>query len=551
MKKDLEIATECPIIPIADIAQSIGLTPDEIEPYGYSKAKVTLAAIKRLSNNRKGKLILVTGITPTSAGEGKTTTSVGLSQALKKCGKKAALALREPSLGPIFGIKGGATGGGYSQVIPMEEINLHFTGDLHAVTIAHNFLASMIDNSIHQGNPLQIDPRQIVFRRVVDLNDRSLRQIISGLGGKADGVPRETGFDITATSEVMAILCLASGISDLKKRLGEIVIGYTFEGKVVCAKDIKAEGAMTMLLKEAIKPNLVQTIEGVPAFIHGGPFANIAHGCNSLMATRLGLRVADYLVTEAGFATELGAEKFFNIKCRSGGLTPAAAVIVASIRALKMHGKSDKNNNMELLTTGLENLEKHIENINHFSVPVVVAINAFPGDTEDELKKVEELCLNLGAQVAISHVWEKGGEGGIELARKVIAAADQENHFKFLYTPTTPIYEKIELIATKLYGAKDINYSATAKQQIKTLIKNGYGELSICMAKTQKSISDDPKLLGRPRDFTLQIREVKLLAGAGFIVPITGNIMTMPGLPETPAAIQIDVDDQGNITGLF
>lgn len=550
MKKDLEIANSYHAEPLKLIASKIGISEDALEYYGNNKAKISLKACANAKARRKGKLILVTGITPTPAGEGKTTTSVGLAQALQRCGKKVCLALREPSLGPIFGIKGGATGGGLAQVVPMDDINLHFTGDLHAVTMAHNFLASMIDNSLHQGNPLQLDPRQILFRRVIDLNDRALRQIVIGLGGKNEGVPRETGFDITATSEVMAILCLAQDIDDLKTRLGNIAVGFNNQGNLIFAKDLQAHGAMAMLLKEAIKPNLVQAIEGVPAFIHGGPFANIAHGCNSVMASCLGLHSADYLVTEAGFATELGGEKFIHIKCRASGMYPSAAVIVASLRALRHHGPNGKTS-AEQLVEGLCNLDKHIENIKAFGIPIVVALNAFPDDTKEELQAVEKLCHERKVPVAISQVWEKGGEGGIELAKKVIDVASAPAQEKYLYQLNDSIEQKIKTIATTLYGAKDVQYSAEALAQLKKFTKLGFSTLPICMAKTQKSLSDNQKLVGRPKDFTLQIREIRLLAGAGFLVPICGSIMTMPGLPEVPAAIHVDLTSDGLITGLF
>lgn len=552
---DIEIAQQASMKPITEIAAQLGIGEDELEQYGKYKAKVSFDLWERIRDNEDGKLILVTAITPTPAGEGKTTTTVGLAQALAKLGKKTSLAVREPSLGPVFGIKGGAAGGGYSQVLPMEDINIHFTGDLHAITTAHNLLAAMLDNSIQQGNELKIDPRQIVLRRVMDMNERALRHITIGLGGKANGVPREDGFDITVASEVMAILCLATSISDLKERLARIIVAYTYAGEPVTAGDLGAQGAMAMLLKDAMKPNLVQTLEHVPAFVHGGPFANIAHGCNSVQATRYGLKLSDYFVTEAGFGADLGAEKFLDIKCRLAGLKPSAVVIVATVRALKMHGGMDKKSltgeNLEALAAGIPNLEKHIENMNSYGLPVVVAINAFPTDTEAELKLVEEKCHALGAEVALSEVWARGGEGGKDLAEKVIAATEKSNTFHYLYEAGAAPKQKIEKIARNIYGASGVQFTAQAEKDLKRIHDLGKDDLLICMAKTQASISDDPTVVGRPSGFTLTVREVRLSAGAGFIIPITGNIMTMPGLPKKPSALAIDVDDQGKISGLF
>lgn len=552
---DIEIAQQATMKPITEIASSIGIEEDDLDQYGKYKAKVSYELWDRIKNNKDGKLILVTAITPTPAGEGKTTTSVGLAQAFAKLGKKASLALREPSLGPVFGIKGGAAGGGYSQVVPMEDINIHFTGDLHAITSANNLLAAMLDNSIQQGNELRIDPRRIAFKRVLDMNDRALRHITIGLGGKPNGMPREDGFDITVASEVMAILCLSSGISDLKSRLAKIIVAYDFDGKVVTAGDLGAPGAMAMLLKDALKPNLVQTLEHVPAFIHGGPFANIAHGCNSVMATKYGLKLADYFVTEAGFAADLGAEKFLDIKCRLAELKPNAIVIVATVRALKMHGGVPKDKlgevNMEALAAGIPNLEKHIENMHSFGLPVVVAINAFPTDTEEELKLVEEKCSVLDAPVSLSEIWAKGGDGGIDLAEKVIAACDKENDFHYLYEAEMSPKDKITKIATEIYGADGVDFTAKAEKDLKAIHDLGKDDLLICMAKTQSSLSDNASLKGRPTGFRVTVREVRLSAGAGFLIPVTGAIMTMPGLPKKPAALAIDVDDKGKISGLF
>lgn len=555
-KSDIEIAQEAEKNPVINVAKKLGLSDEDLEFYGKYKAKISMETVKRLKNEKDGKLILVTAISPTPAGEGKTTTSVGLADGLAKIGKKVMVCLREPSLGPSFGVKGGAAGGGYAQVVPMDDINLHFTGDLHAITYAHNLLAAMIDNSIQQGNPLNIDPRTIVFRRVIDLNDRSLRDIVIGLGGKANGVPRENGFDITVASEVMAILCLADDLMDMKERFSRIVIGYTYDKKPVTAADLKAQGAMALLMKDAIKPNLVQTLENTPAFIHGGPFANIAHGCNSVNATKTALKLADYTVTEAGFGADLGAEKFFDLKCRFAGLKPAVTVIVATVRALKMHGgvaKADLGaENLEAVTKGFANLEKHIENVGKFGVPVVVAINAFPLDTKAELDLVEKNCNALGVEVALSEVWAKGGEGGRDLAEKVVKTIDaKESNFKVLYDTKLPIKEKINKIATEIYGADGVNFTADAEKTIKQLNDLGYAELPICMAKTQYSFTDDQTKLGRPTGFDITIREIRLSAGAGFLVCIAGAIMTMPGLPKVPSACNIDIDDDGVITGLF
>jgi len=553
---DIEIATRAKKKPILEIAAQLGIKEDEVELYGKYKAKISMDVLKRLEDAPDGKLILVTAITPTPAGEGKTTNSVGLADGLSRLGKRVIVTLREPSLGPSFGIKGGAAGGGYAQVVPMEDINLHFTGDIHAITYAHNLLAAMVDNHIHQGNELNIDPRKVVFRRVIDLNDRSLRFIVNGLGGPKNGVPRESGFDISVASEIMAILCLATGLQDLKQRMGRIVVAYTYDDRPITAADLEAQGAMAVLMKDAIKPNLVQTLENTPAFIHGGPFANIAHGCNSITATRMALKLADYVVTEAGFGADLGAEKFFNLKCRYGQLKPNAVVIVASVRALKSHGGASREElgreNVAALERGVENLEKHVENVRKFGLPAIIAINNFPTDTKRELDRLYELCEGLGVRVAQSKVWEKGGEGGIELAEKVLQALEQEaSDFRFLYSTDLPIKEKIEIIAREVYGADGVDYNGEASSQIERFEALGYGKLPICMAKTQYSLSDDPAKIGRPRDFRITVREVRLSAGAGFIVPVTGNIMTMPGLPKRPAACDIDIDANGVITGLF
>nr|WP_277997016.1 formate--tetrahydrofolate ligase [Moorella humiferrea] len=553
---DIEIAQAAKMKPVMELARALGIEEDEVELYGKYKAKISLDVYKRLKNKPDGKLILVTAITPTPAGEGKTTTSVGLTDALARLGKKVMVCLREPSLGPSFGIKGGAAGGGYAQVVPMEDINLHFTGDIHAVTYAHNLLAAMVDNHLQQGNALNIDPRTVTWRRVIDLNDRALRHIVIGLGGKANGVPRETGFDISVASEVMACLCLASDLMDLKERFRRIVVGYTYDGKPVTAGDLEAQGSMALLMKDAIKPNLVQTLENTPAFVHGGPFANIAHGCNSIVATRTALKLADYVVTEAGFGADLGAEKFFDVKCRYAGLKPDATVIVATVRALKMHGGVPKGElaaeNLEALRQGFANLEKHIENVGKFGVPAVVAINVFPTDTRAELDLLFELCRKAGAEVAISEVWARGGAGGLELAQKVLSTIETKpSNFRPLYELELGIKEKIHKIATEIYGADGVNYTAEADKAIERYEAMGYGNLPVVMAKTQYSFSDDMTKLGRPQNFTITVREVRLSAGAGFIVPITGAIMTMPGLPKRPAACSIDIDADGVITGLF
>ena len=555
-KSDIMIAQECEKQPILKIATKAGIEEKYLEQYGNYKAKIDLSLLRDLADKPDGKLILVTAITPTPAGEGKTTTSVGLTDGLRKLGKNAMVALREPSLGPVFGVKGGAAGGGYAQVVPMEDINLHFTGDFHAIGAANNLLAAMLDNHIQQGNSLGIDPKQITWKRAVDMNDRQLRHIVDGLGGKVQGVPREDGFEITVASEVMAVLCLSSSITDLKARLGRIIVGYTYAGKPVTAHDLKAEGAMAALLKDALKPNLVQTLEGTPAFIHGGPFANIAHGCNSVMATRLALKLADYTVTEAGFAADLGAEKFVDIKCRMAGLTPSAVVIVATVRALKYHGgvaKADLNaENLEALEKGLPNLLQHVDNVkNVYGVPCVVAINAFPTDTQAELDLVAAKCKELGVNVALSEVWAKGGEGGKALAEEVVRLCEEENHFGFVYDLEQPILSKITAIAQRIYHAKDVDFLPAAKKKAQLLTDLGFDHMPICMAKTQYSFSDDPKLLGAPQGFTLTVTDLKVCSGAGFIVAYTGDIMTMPGLPKVPAAEKIDVDENGVISGLF
>ena len=556
MLSDIEIAQQAKMQKITDVAAKLGISEDDIELYGKYKAKLSYDLIRRVKDKKDGKLILVTAITPTPAGEGKSTTTVGLAQGLAKLGKKVIVALREPSLGPCMGIKGGAAGGGYSQVVPMEDINLHFTGDFHAITSAHMLLAAMLDNHIQQGNALNIDPRRIAWKRVVDMNDRELRNIVVGLGGKAHGVPRQDGFDITVASEVMAILCLASSLHDLKERLAKIIVAYDYNGNPVTAGQIKAQGAMAALLKDAIKPNLVQTLENVPAIIHGGPFANIAHGCNSVMATQTGLKLADYTITEAGFGADLGAEKFFDIKCRYAGLKPDAAVIVATVRALKMHGGVPKTElktpNVEAVKKGLVNLEKHIENVKKFGVPCVVAINIFAQDTAEELEAVREHCAKHGVNVALSDVFAKGGEGGIDLAKEVIALADNgESKFAPIYPLDMSLKGKIETIAKEIYGADGVNYTKEADKAIKEFEELGYGNLPICMAKTQYSFSDDPALLGRPSGFKITIRNCRIAAGAGFIVVLTGDVMTMPGLPKVPAAEKIDVTDDGVISGLF
>ncbi|WP_270381634.1 formate--tetrahydrofolate ligase [Megamonas funiformis] len=556
MKTDVQIAQETIMEPIGKIAQHLEIPEDELELYGKYKAKISLNYWNTtLQQKENGKLILVTAINPTPAGEGKTTTSIGLGDALHKLGKKTAIALREPSLGPCFGMKGGAAGGGYAQVVPMEDINLHFTGDFHAITSAHNLLAAVIDNHIQQGNALDLDVRRITWKRVVDLNDRALRNIICGLGGKAHGVPRETGFDITVASEMMAILCLTSDLEDMKKRLGNIIIGYTRSGRPVRAEELNVTGALTLLFKDAIKPNLVQTLEGTPALIHGGPFANIAHGCNSVMATKYALKMADYTVTEAGFGADLGAEKFLDIKCRFTGFKPDAVVIVATIRALKMHGGLAKTElateNIEALKKGMTNLAKHIENIQKFGLPIVVAINAFPTDTENELQELKALCESMGASVSISEAWAKGGEGAIDLAQKVIEATEKPSNFQYMYDVNDSIKDKINAIATKIYGADGVNYTPAVEKTIAEFEAEGLDKMPICMAKTQYSLSDDQFKLGAPTGFKITVRELRISAGAGFIVALTGNILTMPGLPKKPAAENMDIDINGKITGLF
>ena len=556
-KSDIEIAQEAKAQDIRDIAKKLGLTEDEVELYGRYKAKVDYNLIKRDNGGKKAKLILTTAINPTPAGEGKTTTTIGVADALSRLNKNTLVALREPSLGPVFGLKGGAAGGGYAQVIPMEDINLHFTGDLHAIGAANNLLAAMLDNHIHQGNILGIDPRRITWRRCVDMNDRQLRNITDGLGGKAHGVPREDGFDITVASEIMAVFCLANDIADLKERLGNIIVAYTYSGEPVTAKQLNANGAMAALLKDALKPNLVQTLEGTPAFVHGGPFANIAHGCNSVIATKMAMHFADYVVTEAGFGADLGAEKFLDIKCRMADLKPDAVIIVATVRALKYNGGVSKDKlseeNLEALEAGIPNLLKHVENITKvFGLPAVVAINRFPFDTEAELKLVEEKCKELGVSVALSEVWAKGGEGGISVAKEVLRLIEEEeNNFKFCYDEDLSIEEKIKAIATKIYGADDVDFTPNARKEIENLEKLGFNKLPICMAKTQYSLTDDQTKLGRPTGFKITVRELNVSAGAGFIVALTGQIMKMPGLPKVPAAERIDVDENGVISGLY
>ena len=556
MLSDIEIAQQAHMLPITEVAKKLGIGEEDIELYGRYKAKLSMDLIKRVQNKPDGKLILVTAITPTPAGEGKSTTTVGLAQGLAKIGQSVIVALREPSLGPCMGIKGGAAGGGYSQVVPMEDINLHFTGDFHAITSAHMLLAAMLDNHIQQGNTLNIDPRRIVWKRVVDMNDRELRNIVVGLGGKAHGVPRQDGFDITVASEVMAILCLATGLHDLKERLSKIIVAYDYSGNPITAGMLKAQGAMAALLKDAVKPNLVQTLENVPAIIHGGPFANIAHGCNSVMATKTALKLADYTITEAGFGADLGAEKFFDIKCRYAGLKPDAVVLVATVRALKMHGGVPKTDlaipDVEAVKRGMVNLEKHIENIKQYGLPIVVAINAFAQDTPEELEAVRAHCANHGVNVALSEVFAKGGEGGVELAKEVVRLATEEKaDFKVLYGDELSLKEKIETIAKNIYGAVGVNYTKEATNALKDFEKMGYGHLPVCMAKTQYSFSDDPALLGRPEGFEITIKNCRIAAGAGFVVVLTGDIMTMPGLPKVPAAEKIDVSDDGVISGLF
>ena len=556
MLSDIEIAQHAKMLKITDVAAKLGIGEEDIEMYGRYKAKLSMDLIRRMEDKPSGKLVLVTAITPTPAGEGKSTTTVGLAQGLAKLDKSVIVALREPSLGPCMGVKGGAAGGGYSQVVPMEDINLHFTGDFHAITSAHMLLSAMLDNHIQQGNALNIDPRRIVWKRVVDMNDRELRNIVVGLGGKAHGVPRQDGFDITVASEVMAILCLANSLHDLKERLSKIIVAYDYNGKPVTAGQIKAHGAMAALLKDAVKPNLVQTLENVPAIIHGGPFANIAHGCNSVMATKTCQKLAEYTITEAGFGADLGAEKFFDIKCRYAGLKPDAVVLVATVRALKMHGGVPKSElqtpNVEAVKKGIVNLEKHIENVKKFGVPLVVAINIFAQDTPEELEAVREHCAKHGVNVALSDVFARGGEGGVELAKEVIALAESgQADFHPIYPLEMSLKEKIETVAKEIYGAEGVNYSKDAEKALKEFEKLGYGNLPICMAKTQYSFSDDQNLLGRPSGFTITIKNCRISAGAGFIVVLTGDIMTMPGLPKVPAAEKIDVSDEGVISGLF
>ena len=554
MKTDIEIAQEAKLEHISKIAARAGLREEDIEYYGKYKAKIDLSVMKR--EKEDGKLVLVTAITPTPAGEGKTTTTIGLADGMKRLNKNVVVALREPSLGPVFGIKGGAAGGGYAQVVPMEDINLHFTGDFHAIGAANNLLCAMLDNHIFQGNALNIDPEKIVLRRCVDMNDRQLRNIEDGLGGGKNGVPRKDGFDITVASEVMAILCLASSLTDLKARLSRIVVGYTYEGAPVTAGDLKAAGAMTALLKDALKPNLVQTLEGTPALVHGGPFANIAHGCNSVIATKTALKLADYVITEAGFGADLGAEKFLDIKCRAAGLRPSAVVIVATVRALKMHGgllkEELKEENLQALEQGLPNLLRHVSNIrNVYGLPAVVAVNRFPTDTDAEIALVIQKCRELGVNTVLSDVWAKGGEGGEELAREVVRLCEEENAFRFCYDEKAPVKEKIERIVTRIYGGKDVAYTPEAEEEIARLSALGFGQLPVCMAKTQYSFSDDAKKLGAPEGFTVTVRTVKVSAGAGFLVVLTGSILTMPGLPKVPAAENIDVTEDGRIVGLF
>lgn len=553
---DIDIAKDANIKPIFEIANKVGLDEDDLELYGKYKAKVSLDVLERYEDKPDGKLVLVTAINPTPAGEGKTTTNIGLSMGLNKIGKKAITALREPSLGPSFGIKGGAAGGGYSQVIPMEDINLHFTGDIHAITSAHNLLSALLDNHIHQGNELNIDTRNITWKRVLDMNDRALRNIVVGLGGKTQGVPREDGFDITVASEIMAILCLATSLKDLKERLGKMIVAYTYDKKAVTCDDLKATGALSILLKDAIKPNLVQTLENTPALIHGGPFANIAHGCNSVMATKLALKLGDYTVTEAGFGADLGAEKFFNIKSRYANLQPDCAVVVATVRALKNHGgvkKADLNEeNLKALEDGYENLKKHVENVKKFNVPAVVAINKFPTDTEKEIELLFEKCKLDGIEVVLSDVWAKGGEGGVDLAKKVVEVVEKgEANFSPLYNENETIKEKIKRIATEIYGAEGVEYTKACEKQIKEIEALGYDKLPICMAKTPLSLSDDPTLKGRPEGFKITVRQIRVSNGAGFLVALTGNVMTMPGLPKTPAANNMYLSDEGEISGLF
>lgn len=559
MLTDIEIAQQAKMLKIGRIAENLGISEDDIEPYGHYKAKLSEELYTKTASNPDGKLILVTAINPTPAGEGKTTMSVGLAEAMAKIGKNAVLALREPSLGPVFGIKGGAAGGGYAQVVPMEDINLHFTGDMHAITAANNLLCALLDNHMQQGNALGIDQRRIMIDRCLDMNDRALRNVVVGLGGKVNGVPRQDGFRITVASEVMAILCLASDLTDLKERLGRILVAYTYDGNPVYARDLGAHGAMTALLKDALKPNLVQTLENTPAIMHGGPFANIAHGCNSVRATRLALKLGDYCITEAGFGADLGAEKFFDIKCRFAGLKPSCTVLVATIRALKYNGGVPKaeltTENVEALKKGIVNLKTHIENIHKFGVPVVVAINRFHTDTDAEIKVIKDFCAEMGVEVSLAEVFAKGGEGGTDLAEKVCATIEKcdgcQTNFKPLYDEKLPIKEKIGIIAKEIYRADDVNFTAQAEKAIKEIENLGFGETPVCVAKTQYSLSDDPTKLGKPENFVITVRDVKLSAGAGFVVALTGDIMVMPGLPKAPAALKIDCDNDGNISGLF
>ena len=556
MKTDVQIAQEAKMLPITEVAEKLGLKEDDLVHYGKYKAKVDLNVLDGLKDKKDGKLILVTAINPTPAGEGKTTVNIGLSMALNKIGKTAITTIREPSLGPSFGIKGGAAGGGYAQVVPMEDINLHFTGDFHAITTAHNLISALLDNHIHQGNELNIDPRRIVWKRVLDMNDRALRNIVVGLGGKPNGVPREDGFDITVASEIMAIFCLSKDLEDFKTRVGKIIVANKYDGSPVFARDINAQGAVTLLMKDAINPNLVQTLENTPAIIHGGPFANIAHGCNSILATNLALKLAEYTITEAGFGADLGAEKFFNIKSRFAGLNPDATIIVATVRALKHHGGAKKdelgNEDLDTLAKGFENLEKHIENVNKFGVPAIVAINRFPTDTEAELDYVIKRTEELGAEAVLTEVWGKGGEGGIELAKKVVEVVENKpSNFKPLYDSNESIKDKINTIATEVYGADGVEYTKSCDKKIKQIEKLGLDKMPICMAKTQYSLSDDPTLLGRPKGFKITVRDIKISAGAGFLVALTGEIMTMPGLPKVPAANNIDILENGEIVGLF
>ncbi len=555
MLSDIQIAQQAVLKPITKIAQELGIEEEELEPYGRYKAKVNDKLFQRVKDRKDGRLVLVTAINPTPAGEGKTTVTTGLGQAMAKIGKKAVIALREPSLGPVFGVKGGAAGGGYSQVLPMEDINLHFTGDMHAITAANNLLCALLDNHIHQGNSLNIDPRRILIKRCLDMNDRELRNIVAGLGGRINGVPREDGFVITVATEIMAILCLASDLMDLKRRFGEILVAYTYSGEPVYAKDLKAEGAMTALMKDAVMPNLVQTLEGTPAIMHGGPFANIAHGCNSVRATRLALKLADYCITEAGFGSDLGAEKFFDIKCRLSGLKPSAVVLVATVRALKYNGgvpKADLSaENLEALEKGVANLKAHIENMRKYQVPVVVAINRFLSDSDRELQLIEKTCADCGAEFALSEVFAKGGEGGKALAQKVVAACEKPSNFTPIYSGQLTIAEKVETLAKEIYGADGVTYTAAAQKALKEIQALGGDRLPVCVAKTQYSLSDNPALLGRPKGFQITVRDMKLSNGAGFVVIYTGDIMTMPGLPKVPAAEKIDVTADGVIEGLF